>query len=170
MNHTQALEFLKAHQPLTDEAIYDQATLDRVGQVVEFYRDNPIAADLPLLFGFIGETDAAGWFDDLEVALVLDFPRSDLIVHVIEALNTYPPDSGVCLWLAMVVRQLQPHESMAVCRAAYRHSGVHTRRSLASEIERAATPADATWLGSLVSWESDEEAQSHLTRALKRIC
>ena len=65
MDHREATDFLQANQPIPVASDHDQEALDRLGDVLTWYEENPVAEDLPLLIGLVDEADQAGYLDQL---------------------------------------------------------------------------------------------------------
>jgi hypothetical protein len=57
MTHDEAMEFLKAHQPLPGDRQMNQTTIDRFDEVRRHFIDHPALEALPLLLGALGRAN-----------------------------------------------------------------------------------------------------------------
>src|SRR5947209_5545820 len=94
MTTEQAIEFLRRHQPLPLDSRMSQELIDEWFAVLEYLRDHPKPAAVPLLLGAVSDVASYGY---TVLAEVLDLhPREAVSAALLEAMGSADEGRRVC--------------------------------------------------------------------------
>lgn len=126
MTRDQALEFLREHQPLPDDAALDEATAETYDEVRKYFEANPDPACVDLFIGSFGDGLGLGIYQLIEDTL--DQHPKDVVVQAIEK-GLRSPFPGVRYWSANLVTSFPDERFLDRLRVNLKSENPDTRSS-----------------------------------------
>jgi len=99
MDKKKAIDFLKDNQPMPNDNLLDEKTIQIYDDVRKYFLNNPDKECLPLFLNSFGEYDGYGIYQLVEDVVQM-FDHDDVVNCLIESLRS--PFNGVKYWCAQI--------------------------------------------------------------------
>lgn len=108
MTQDQAVQFLKAHQPMPSTSELQDVDMHAYDQVRRFFLENPNRICIPLFLNSFGEGDGLGVYQLVE-DVIYRFPADEVVPHLAQSLRS--PYKSVRYWSAQIATRF-PSENL----------------------------------------------------------
>jgi len=162
----QALEFLKAHQPMPPETEVPEEDIRRYESVRRHFELNPVVECIPLFLHSFQRDAGLGVYQMVEDVL-LKFPPDVVIPYLIEAL--YSANTGSRFWAAQFASSFPDKRLVAPLCARLRDDDAGVRLFAADALDAIGDPSTVATLEMAMSTEKDEQVRDLLSKVLIRM-
>jgi HEAT repeats len=159
MNRSEAIEFLRKHQPLPDDGKLTESLATTLDEVRMYLADNRTPEAIPLLLGVFGDGDGYGVYPLIEDTLVAHDAR-DVIPHLICALRS--GSRAVRYWSAQIASRFPDDQLVAPLEDVLRSGDFDLRYAAVTALDSNPSPAARATLRSWLEHETEPELKDAL--------
>ena len=163
MTADEALEFLRAHQPLPASDVIDENLLRRFDDVCQYFASYPDIRSIPLILNSFGEGDGHGVYQ-LVADTLLAHPEDVVVAGLLESLRS--PSESIRLWSAMFSANYSRPELVAPLADILRQDCADNRMFAAIALRVIGTPKALKELQIALGTETEADIKEVIQEAL----